>query len=315
MKKIFSNKKVVLGGIVVALLACIVISICFLTNPMKADETDAQAEPEKIYTEADVINDYMCEQIGFGGMFTLAVSEDGTFHYYEGLLSSYFGTGKWQFENNKLTLLDEGTGKIRKAVFRYEDGDLLYCQQDSDEHPFTYIGQLDEGTRFIPKDEADEAFYEELDRQQKEQAEELARRVREAANDEAFEAMNSISLKKFVGQNVQGTLYVDWEKVKDELIPNKIWIENRENKNLWECDLNIPEPEGDSFYLCWEDGNHYVIRYNPQGVFEMFTVDESGNKIMKCSFSANEEEDREQFDNNVKPYLKKAESLVECKEE
>ena len=89
--------------------------------------------------------------------------------------------------------MDEGTGKIRKTVFRYEDGDLLYCQQESDEYPFTYVGQLNEGTRFIPKDEADEAFYEEIDRQQKEQEEELARRVQEARNNDAFEKLNSIT--------------------------------------------------------------------------------------------------------------------------
>ena len=314
VKSILNYRKPAFWVLVVSVLACIVISVCFLTNPKdKADEPDV-AEPEKIYTKDDVINDYICEQIGFGGMFTLTVSEDGTFYYYEGLLSSYFGTGKWQYENNKLTLLDEGTGKIRKAVFRYEDGDLLYCQQESDEYPFTYV-ELTDGTGFIPKDEADEAFYEELDRQQKEQAEELARRVREVAEDEAFEEINSISLKKFVGKDVQGTLYVDLEKAEDELIPNQIWIENRENTPLWKCDLKMPEVKGDSFYLCWEDGNHYVIRYNPQSVFEMFTVDESGNKIAKYSFTAEEMEDRETFDNNVKPYLKNAELLVGSLEE
>ena len=94
-------------------------------------------------------------------------------------------------------------------------------------------------------------------------------------------------------------------KVADELIPIKIWINNRENKTLWECDLSMLKQEGYSFYLCWEDGNHYVIRYNPKGAFEMFTVDESGNEIIKCEFAASSEKERKIFQNTWSHILRK----------
>lgn len=313
VKSILNYRKPAFWVLVASVLACIVISVCFLTNPKdKADEPDV-AEPEKIYTKDDVINDYICEQIGFGGMFTLTVSEDGTFYYYEGLLSSYFGTGKWQFEDNKLTLLDEGTGKIRKAVFRYEDGDLLYCQQESDEYPFTYV-ELTDGTGFIPKDEADEAFYEELDRQQKEQAEELARRVREVKSG----TIEKVIVKEFVGENVEGFVFVDATKiVKNKQMPIKIWIENTGGRILWESELRIPENEWTSFYLYEEDSINYVIQYNPKEneeqiayTFKMFTLNEKGEESVKCEFSANSEEERKIFNSNVESYLHNARLLV-----
>lgn len=60
---------------------------------------------------------YVCETPGFGGDFSISINADGTFQYYEGALSSYIGMGKWSFNNNKITLSDEGmTSSTRKFL-------------------------------------------------------------------------------------------------------------------------------------------------------------------------------------------------------
>ena len=41
---------------------------------------------------------YTWEHDGFGGDFTITLYADGTFSYYEGMLSSYIGAGTWTEE-------------------------------------------------------------------------------------------------------------------------------------------------------------------------------------------------------------------------
>lgn len=40
---------------------------------------------------------YINEKEGVGGSFTIHINDDGTFSYYEGLLSNYLGIGVWFF--------------------------------------------------------------------------------------------------------------------------------------------------------------------------------------------------------------------------
>ncbi len=114
MNKIFHKR---LNCIVlISAIVCIVVIICCFISP----KDDFNDEFRVVSNRKEVMKEYICEQIGFQGIFTLTLYEDGTFSYYEGSASSYFGDGDWVFEDEKLTLLDKGTGKMRKVVFDYE---------------------------------------------------------------------------------------------------------------------------------------------------------------------------------------------------
>lgn len=338
IKGILHYKKPSFWIVLISAIVCIVVFICFFTSPKEAEGSFASVDMEEVVSEPaesieepvptddfhdeirvmsnrqEVMKEYICEQIGFGGMFTLTLYENGTFSYYEGAASSYFGNGGWLFEDEKLTLFDKGTGKFRKVVFDYEKGDLIYNQQESDQYPFTYV-ELEDGKRFVLEERADEEFYLDLERQLTEQTEEIRRRIMEAGKNNPED---NISLKQFVGQNVEGTLYIDArETVMDEQIPIKINIVSRAGKTLWEGILGIPHMAWNSFYLYREDGIDYLIEYNPeesQGqiayTFRMFTVNEQGEQVMKCEYSARTEEERDTFHQNVSPYLQKATFLV-----
>ena len=93
---------------------------------------------------------YVYEKDGFGGYFTITLNSDGTFQYYEGLLSSYIGNGSWELEGNTLTLSDD-----RNAInyFTVENGKLVFQEKDSsnflyvtvsDRENFLVITKLDE---------------------------------------------------------------------------------------------------------------------------------------------------------------------------
>ena len=93
---------------------------------------------------------YVYEKDGFGGYFTITLNSDGSFQYYEGLLSSYIGKGSWELEGNTLTLSDD-----RNAInyFTVENGKLVFQEKDSsnflyvtvsDRENFLVITKLDE---------------------------------------------------------------------------------------------------------------------------------------------------------------------------
>ena len=93
---------------------------------------------------------YVYEKDGFGGYFTITLNSDGSFQYYEGLLSSYIGKGSWELEGNALTLSDD-----RNAInyFTVENGKLVFQETDSsnflyvtvsDRENFLVITKLDE---------------------------------------------------------------------------------------------------------------------------------------------------------------------------
>ena len=93
---------------------------------------------------------YVYEKDGFGGYFTITLNSDGTFQYYEGLLSSYIGKGSWELEGNTLTLSDD-----RSAInyFTVESGKLIFQEKNSsnflhvtvsDGENLTFMAKLDE---------------------------------------------------------------------------------------------------------------------------------------------------------------------------
>ncbi|MBR4863778.1 MAG: hypothetical protein IKU07_04315 [Oscillospiraceae bacterium] len=75
---------------------------------------------------------YVYEKGGFMGTFTVTLYSDGTFTYYEGSASSYFGLGTWTQEGDMITLTDDplaGGGLVNR--FQKKGNDLVYVSEGS----------------------------------------------------------------------------------------------------------------------------------------------------------------------------------------
>ena len=88
---------------------------------------------------------FVWEKEGFGGEFRVQIKRDGTYEYYEGILSSYIGRGEWSLEEDVLTLTEKDGYDF---VFRFQvkDGELHFLQDGSDR--FIYC-TVEDGDRFI----------------------------------------------------------------------------------------------------------------------------------------------------------------------
>ena len=127
---VLNYKKPAFWVLVVAILACVVVAVCFLTSPK-------DTIGGKVYTY---------EKSGVLGNFTIAFFEDGTFHYTEGMASSYHSSGKWVEKGNILTLTDdENLGYKLVNRFR-KDGDTLYFIAEGSSN-FLYV-TVQDGERF-----------------------------------------------------------------------------------------------------------------------------------------------------------------------
>ena len=127
---VLNYKKPAFWVLVVAILACVVVAVCFLTSPKDTIEG-------KVYTY---------EKSGVLGNFTISLFEDGTFHYTEGMASSYLATGKWTEKGNILTLTDdENLGYKLVNRFRKDGGTLYFIAEGSSN--FLYV-TVQDGERF-----------------------------------------------------------------------------------------------------------------------------------------------------------------------
>lgn len=128
---VLNYKKPAFWVMVVAILACIVVAVCFLTNPKSAIDGKV----------------YVYEKDGHLGYFTITLFEDGTFHYTEGMVSGYYATGKWLQEGNMITLVDGKENGHGLVNFFMKDGDdLVFLAEDSSN--FIYI-KVQDGERFV----------------------------------------------------------------------------------------------------------------------------------------------------------------------
>ena len=90
---------------------------------------------------------YTYEKEGIGGEFKIYINDDGTFTYYEGMLSSYFGVGTWEIENSVITLTDDDEmGYALVNRFMIEGDTLLFIEKGSDN--FLYVN-VKEGETFF----------------------------------------------------------------------------------------------------------------------------------------------------------------------
>ena len=72
------------------------------------------SNPKEI-TKDDIVDKvYVYEKDGFGSDFTIEIKADGTFNYYEGLLSSHTGMGEWSYSDGMLTLFEK-TSRLNEA--------------------------------------------------------------------------------------------------------------------------------------------------------------------------------------------------------
>ena len=92
----------------------------------KKDQQIITIIPPYYVTEDDIVDKvYVYEKEGFGGgSFTIQIKADGTFTYYEGMLSSHIGSGEWSYSDGMLTLFEKmyrlnETGKVEQVTNSY----------------------------------------------------------------------------------------------------------------------------------------------------------------------------------------------------
>lgn len=109
----------------------------------------------KEMTKDDIVDKiYTYEKDGCGGDFTIQIKADGTFAYYEGMLSSHIGIGEWSYSDGILTLFEKtsrfitGT-EIEEVMLSYkfsvEKDTLIFADKDSDN--FRYV-KVKDGEKF-----------------------------------------------------------------------------------------------------------------------------------------------------------------------
>lgn len=305
------------ASIIVVLALVLSLPGCNKTSIADSDINGEETGSEEIInpiTQEDLCGEYICEEPGFGGMFTLTLQEDGMFSYYEGSLSSYIGYGSWDYSENKLTLKDTGYGEEWDIFFTVIDGCLVYDKESS--HTFIYA-DLNDGTRFVPKEQINDEWLANLDERILEQEQERAARVQEmheTINESREEALSHINRRPFLGTGFLGSVCFDAiENQTDASAPIRIWVEDGLGNVLWESTMGFDEEDQNSFYFYEAPGTiDYIIEYNASTKyhFDMFTLDSNGTKINEVIYDVPETTDLETFNTKVKPYFEYAEIII-----
>ena len=112
-----------------ALLILMMIPILGCEKSATDDHSDAVIPGQYVYEGKGAT-------LGDVGAFWMEINEDGTFSYYEGFLSSYYGIGEWRFEDGILTLTDDGSYNIVNR-FRVMKDRLVFIEEGS--RNFLYV--------------------------------------------------------------------------------------------------------------------------------------------------------------------------------
>lgn len=124
--------------------ACALVIIACLFSMTACSQSKGESEDIQ---DIIVNKTFVYEKEGFGGEFTIQINDDGTFGYYEGLLSSYIGIGSWILDNDILVLSDDDDiGYPLVNRFEVKDGDLVFLSEDSSN--FLYVNVAD-GEHFV----------------------------------------------------------------------------------------------------------------------------------------------------------------------
>ncbi|MBR6474401.1 MAG: hypothetical protein IKS98_03020 [Lachnospiraceae bacterium] len=152
---ILNYKKPAFWIILVALTACVVLAICFLTNPKtKADDTEKNIMAEnKAYGDDEIgSRAYKCTdttvintQTGLSNdQLEIRLYSDGTLGYSQPIYSSHMPMGNWYIENNVLITKEVFAGP-KYNYFDIVDGKLVY--RESGSNGFLFYN-LKDGTVF-----------------------------------------------------------------------------------------------------------------------------------------------------------------------
>lgn len=117
--------------------ACVLVTLTMLALLVSCKGTEQPKMPEG--------KQYVWENAGFGGEFTLLLLDDGTYQYSPGPLSSYIGLGNWK-EENGIVILKESTGYDWTFRFRRDGKNLTYVKEGSD--AFMHVDVKD-GAKFF----------------------------------------------------------------------------------------------------------------------------------------------------------------------
>mgnify|MGYP000856616860 CR=1 FL=1 len=135
--KRFSIRAIVVSGILVITVLCGAIIL----------SASAQRQNDLSKASDIVGKTYTYEKEGFGSNFTIQIKDDGTFNYYEGVLSSYIGKGKWILDGDILLISDDVQSEeyARENYFKVSGNDLVFISENSTN--FLYL-EVADGERF-----------------------------------------------------------------------------------------------------------------------------------------------------------------------
>ena len=85
---------------------------------------------------------YRYEGEGFGGDFTITLSPDGTYTFYEGPLSSYMGGGTWDVYDDTVHMTEDN-GFDLTFVFTVQGDALVYDAAGSDAFPYVKVADAE----------------------------------------------------------------------------------------------------------------------------------------------------------------------------
>ncbi len=168
IKAVLNYKKPAFWLVVLAVVVCVVVAVCFLTRPGPIEAPEGRvpvvtptprptAAPEVLPTDWPVYEDIHMESAKvyllddafypekeYFHMFTITIDEgSGQFQYYETPISSYIGMGRYELDGDILTIRDFGTGTERVNRFRVEDDGETLVWIGEGSGNFTFIKLID----------------------------------------------------------------------------------------------------------------------------------------------------------------------------
>ena len=171
IKGVLNYKRPAFWVIVAALIVCIVVAVCFMTDPKKGEAqlteesvglqelAGAEENPgmqEQKNTEANDVTEGKMVYYYSGNKsegkdminFSIRLNEDGTYTWYETPFSSFIGMGSYTIDEGYLYMTDdeEMTGIPRTNIFRMEGDRLYYVSEGSSN--FAYV-KLEDGEEFV----------------------------------------------------------------------------------------------------------------------------------------------------------------------
>ncbi len=133
-------------------LICMMTVILIITAFVSCEKKDG-TQPN------DICGTYVRKNSNEYDSFTITLNEEGTYSYFETMISSHIGFGEYTVDGEKVTLVDSQIpgaygSHTYTFTFKYEDDKLVYLADESDH--FMYIN-LPDGAEFerVAKEESE----------------------------------------------------------------------------------------------------------------------------------------------------------------